>query len=159
MICPLQEDCVETEILVLAWSVSADISMVAWWKAKRTCHSSSADHADKCRPDRKPFWRRTAGRDHGAGDRGRAYLRGYHPGMQSVRPDSAIAAIKPAVAPTSYVLRFLIGVARVDVLNDTFGKERVIGGTAKIRATPTAVELFGRSTIDARLPLVSNLVK
>lgn len=51
--------------------------------------------------------------------------------------DSAIEAIRPAVATTSYVLPFLNGLAHVDVLNSTFGNERVLGGTAKIQATLT----------------------
>jgi len=49
--------------------------------------------------------------------------------------DAAIAAIAPAVAPDGYVLPFLNGFAHVDVLNEKFGRHRVLGGTAKIQAT------------------------
>jgi 2-dehydropantoate 2-reductase len=49
--------------------------------------------------------------------------------------DAAIATIAPAVAPNGYVLPFLNGIAHIDVLNETFGRHRVLGGTAKIQAT------------------------
>ena len=49
--------------------------------------------------------------------------------------DTAIAAIAPAVAPTGYVLPFLNGIAHIDILNEKFGRHRVLGGTAKIQAT------------------------
>jgi 2-dehydropantoate 2-reductase len=49
--------------------------------------------------------------------------------------DAAVAAIAPAVAPTGYVLPFLNGIAHIDVLNEKFGRDRVLGGTAKIQAT------------------------
>jgi 2-dehydropantoate 2-reductase len=49
--------------------------------------------------------------------------------------DAAIVAIAPAVAPTGYVLPFLNGIAHIDVLNQTFGQHRVLGGTAKIQST------------------------
>jgi 2-dehydropantoate 2-reductase len=49
--------------------------------------------------------------------------------------ESAIAAIAPAVAATGYVLPFLNGIAHIDVLNQSFGRHRVLGGTAKIQAT------------------------
>jgi len=49
--------------------------------------------------------------------------------------DTAVAAIAPAVAPTGYVLPFLNGIAHIDVLNEKFGRHRVLGGTAKIQAT------------------------
>ena len=49
--------------------------------------------------------------------------------------DAAIAAIAPAVAPNGYVLPFLNGIAHIDVLNEKFGRHRVLGGTAKIQAT------------------------
>jgi 2-dehydropantoate 2-reductase len=47
----------------------------------------------------------------------------------------AIEAIAPAVAPDGYVLPFLNGLAHMDKLNARFGRERVLGGTAKIQAT------------------------
>jgi 2-dehydropantoate 2-reductase len=49
--------------------------------------------------------------------------------------DTAVAAIAPAVAPNGYVLPFLNGIAHIDVLNERFGRHRVLGGTAKIQAT------------------------
>jgi hypothetical protein len=49
--------------------------------------------------------------------------------------DAAIASIVPAVAPTGYVLPFLNGIAHIDALNEKFGRDRVLGGTAKIQAT------------------------
>jgi 2-dehydropantoate 2-reductase len=49
--------------------------------------------------------------------------------------DTAVAAIAPAVASNGYVLPFLNGVAHIDVLNEKFGRHRVLGGTAKIQAT------------------------
>ena len=49
--------------------------------------------------------------------------------------DAAIAAIAPAVASNGYVLPFLNGIAHIDVLNEKFGRHRVLGGTAKIQAT------------------------
>jgi 2-dehydropantoate 2-reductase len=49
--------------------------------------------------------------------------------------DAAIATIAPAVAPNGYVLPFLNGIAHIDVLNETLGRHRVLGGTAKIQAT------------------------
>ena len=49
--------------------------------------------------------------------------------------DAAIAAVAPALAPDGYVLPFLNGIAHIDVLNATFGRDRVLGGTAKIQAT------------------------
>ena len=51
--------------------------------------------------------------------------------------DAAVASIAPAVAPTGYVLPFLNGIAHIDVLNERFGRGRVLGGTAKIQATIT----------------------
>jgi 2-dehydropantoate 2-reductase len=51
--------------------------------------------------------------------------------------DTAVAAIAPGVAPTGYVLPFLNGIAHIDVLNQRFGRHRVLGGTAKIQATLT----------------------
>ena len=49
--------------------------------------------------------------------------------------DAAIAAIAPAVAPGGYVLPLLNGLAHIDVLNRKFGRDRVLGGTAKIQST------------------------
>jgi 2-dehydropantoate 2-reductase len=51
--------------------------------------------------------------------------------------DAAVAAIAPGVAPAGYVLPFLNGIAHIDVLNQRFGRHRVLGGTAKIQATLT----------------------
>jgi 2-dehydropantoate 2-reductase len=49
--------------------------------------------------------------------------------------DAAVAAIAPALAPTGYVLPLLNGIAHMDVLNQQFGEDRVLGGTAKIQST------------------------
>jgi 2-dehydropantoate 2-reductase len=49
--------------------------------------------------------------------------------------DTAVAAIAPAVAPDGCVLPLLNGIAHIDVLNEKFGRHRVLGGTAKIQAT------------------------
>jgi 2-dehydropantoate 2-reductase len=49
--------------------------------------------------------------------------------------DAAVAAITPAMASNGYVLPFLNGIAHMDVLNEKFGRHRVLGGTAKIQAT------------------------
>ena len=49
--------------------------------------------------------------------------------------DAAIAAIAPAVAPNGCVVPFLNGIGHIEVLNKTFGRQRVLGGTAKIQAT------------------------
>jgi 2-dehydropantoate 2-reductase len=51
--------------------------------------------------------------------------------------DAGAAAIAPGVAPDGYVLPFLNGIAHIDVLNQRFGQQRVLGGTAKIQATLT----------------------
>jgi 2-dehydropantoate 2-reductase len=51
--------------------------------------------------------------------------------------NAAVAAIAPAVAPTGYVLPFLNGLAHIDVLNRKFGRDRVLGGMAKIQSTLT----------------------
>src|SRR5262245_40559263 len=49
--------------------------------------------------------------------------------------DTAVAAIAPAVAPNGYILPFLNGIAHIDVLNEKFGQHRVLGCTAKMKAT------------------------
>ncbi len=51
---------------------------------------------------------------------------------------AAIDSIRPAMAQTSAVLPLLNGFAHMDALNDAFGRERVLGGTAKIQVTLTA---------------------
>jgi 2-dehydropantoate 2-reductase len=50
---------------------------------------------------------------------------------------SAIDAITPAVGKDTAILPLLNGVAHIDVLNDKFGREKVLGGVAKIAATVT----------------------
>ena len=52
--------------------------------------------------------------------------------------DTAVAAIAPAMAPAGYVLPFLNGIAHIDLLNQRFGRLRVLGGTAKIQSTRTS---------------------
>jgi 2-dehydropantoate 2-reductase len=49
----------------------------------------------------------------------------------------AIETIAPGVAPNGYVLPLLNGIAHIDILNSRFGKERVLGGSAKIQVTLT----------------------
>lgn len=51
--------------------------------------------------------------------------------------DAAVAAIAPAMASSACVVPFLNGIAHIDVLNEKFGRHRVLGGTAKIQATIT----------------------
>src|SRR3954468_16919060 len=51
--------------------------------------------------------------------------------------DAAVAAIAPALASNACVVPFLNGIAHIDVLNEKFGRHRVLGGTAKIQATIT----------------------
>lgn len=45
--------------------------------------------------------------------------------------DSAIAAVRPALAPDGMVIPGLNGIAHLDTLNAAFGRERVFGGTVK----------------------------
>ncbi|WP_050463627.1 ketopantoate reductase family protein [Herbaspirillum autotrophicum] len=52
--------------------------------------------------------------------------------------DSAIEAIRPAVGPDTAILPLLNGIAHIERLNKEFGKERVLGGLAKIVVTLTA---------------------
>lgn len=52
--------------------------------------------------------------------------------------DSAIESIRPAVGPDTAVLPLLNGIAHIERLNQEFGKERVLGGLAKIVVTLTA---------------------
>lgn len=50
---------------------------------------------------------------------------------------NAIATIAPFVGEKTAVLPLLNGVAHIEILNAKFGKERVLGGVAKIAATLT----------------------
>ncbi len=50
---------------------------------------------------------------------------------------SAIEAVAPALKPSGAILPLLNGIAHVELLNDRFGGERVLGGTVKIQATLT----------------------
>ena len=52
--------------------------------------------------------------------------------------DQAIAAITPAVGPTTAILPVLNGLGHLDRLDAAFGPERVLGGVAYIGATLTA---------------------
>jgi 2-dehydropantoate 2-reductase len=49
--------------------------------------------------------------------------------------DTAIAAIRPAIGPRSAVLPILNGIQHIDRLVTAFGRDRVLGGLAKIQAT------------------------
>jgi len=51
---------------------------------------------------------------------------------------SAIAAVQPAIAPTTTILPLLNGLSHMDVLNATFGRERVLGGLASLHVTMLA---------------------
>lgn len=51
--------------------------------------------------------------------------------------DSAVAAIAPALGKDTFILPELNGIAHIERLNARFGKERVLGGTAKIAVTLT----------------------
>ena len=48
---------------------------------------------------------------------------------------SAIETIRPAVSGSTAILPLLNGIAHIDILNAQFGRERVLGGTAKIQVT------------------------
>jgi 2-dehydropantoate 2-reductase len=50
---------------------------------------------------------------------------------------SAIAAIEPAVGNDTAILPLLNGVAHIQLLNEKFGRRKVLGGVAKIAATLT----------------------
>jgi 2-dehydropantoate 2-reductase len=50
---------------------------------------------------------------------------------------SAIDSIAPAVGPQTAILPLLNGIAHIDILNSRFGRDRVLGGVAKIAATLT----------------------
>jgi 2-dehydropantoate 2-reductase len=49
--------------------------------------------------------------------------------------DAAIAAIKPAVGPTTAILPILNGISHIERLTTIFGKKNIIGGLCKIQAT------------------------
>ncbi|ACL61448.1 2-dehydropantoate 2-reductase [Methylobacterium nodulans] len=49
--------------------------------------------------------------------------------------DSAVAAVAPAVGPSTMVLPILNGMAHLDLLDARFGMERVLGGSCAIAAT------------------------
>ncbi len=51
--------------------------------------------------------------------------------------DSAIEAIRPAMAGQACVLPILNGLAHIERLNETFGRQRVLGGTIKMQVTLT----------------------
>lgn len=51
--------------------------------------------------------------------------------------DTAMEAIAPAVGPQTMILPILNGLSHIDRLNQRFGRERVLGGVAKIAATLT----------------------
>ena len=52
--------------------------------------------------------------------------------------DRAMDSIAPALTDVTTILPLLNGIAHLDILNRRFGRERVLGGTAKIAATVTA---------------------
>ena len=50
---------------------------------------------------------------------------------------SAIDSIRPAINSKTAILPLLNGLAHIDALNNSFGKENVLGGTAKMQVTLT----------------------
>ncbi len=60
-------------------------------------------------------------------------------------------AIAPALAPDGFVLPLLNGIAHIDRLNETFGRHRVLGGTAKSRRRSCRTARSGSSTTGERL--------
>jgi 2-dehydropantoate 2-reductase len=50
---------------------------------------------------------------------------------------SATATLEPAVMRSTAILPLLNGIAHIDALNEKFGRERVLGGTARIQVTLT----------------------
>jgi 2-dehydropantoate 2-reductase len=50
---------------------------------------------------------------------------------------SAIETIAPAVGPNTAILPLLNGIAHIEILNEKFGRARVLGGVAKIAVTLT----------------------
>jgi 2-dehydropantoate 2-reductase len=50
---------------------------------------------------------------------------------------SAIETIRPAVSRSTAILPLLNGIAHIDLLSERFGREKVLGGTAKIQVTLT----------------------
>lgn len=48
---------------------------------------------------------------------------------------SAMETIRPAVSRSTAILPLLNGIAHIDVLNKEFGRDKVLGGTAKIQVT------------------------
>lgn len=48
--------------------------------------------------------------------------------------DSALQSIAPAIGPSTTILPLLNGVAHMELLNERFGKDCVLGGSAKIQA-------------------------
>ena len=51
--------------------------------------------------------------------------------------EASIAAIAPAMGPTTCVVPLLNGISHIDALDKAFGKNRVMGGTCQIAATLT----------------------
>jgi 2-dehydropantoate 2-reductase len=51
--------------------------------------------------------------------------------------DDAVKTIAPALAPSGFILPLLNGVAHIDLLNEAFGRNRVLGGSARIQVTLT----------------------
>jgi 2-dehydropantoate 2-reductase len=50
---------------------------------------------------------------------------------------SAIDTVAPAMSRSAAILPLLNGIAHIDLLNERFGRDRVLGGTAKIQVTLT----------------------
>jgi len=70
--------------------------------------------------------------------------------------DDAVKTIAPALHPSGLVLPLLNGVAHIDILNEAFGQNRVLGGSAKIQVTLTETVSSGSSTTGVRSHSASN---
>ncbi|MCC7079330.1 MAG: ketopantoate reductase family protein [Burkholderiales bacterium] len=55
---------------------------------------------------------------------------------------SAMEAIRPALSPSAAILPLLNGIAHMDALGERFGRERILGGTAKIQVTLTPAHII-----------------
>ena len=64
--------------------------------------------------------------------------------------DTSIAAIAPAMGPTTCVVPLLNGISHIDRLDAAFGKQRVMGGACQIAATLTRDGIV-KSLFDAHL--------
>jgi 2-dehydropantoate 2-reductase len=71
--------------------------------------------------------------------------------------DSAIAAITPAMGERSAILPLLNGVGHIDVLAETFGRERVLGGLTVINAALLSDGTIQQSQVRVNLNVIGEL--